>query len=185
MTNQNSREMELVYGKRPVAPLPNFEFYGCTLVPVGTLLYVQERAPVPVLAGELPGGKTFRGVTFPEMLAAIPQSAPQPSISAPNLNPDTPSHSLPDITAPQSTSQPAAAQAPQGAPAAGIPQTVLAEMKSAERLNDIYRDSSPEKPDAMATCDQRDVLMQKLATEGWCWNPHSTTFAEAWPRCAP
>src|SRR5581483_5602303 len=153
------------------------------LVPAGTLLYVQQRTPVPVVAGELPGGKTFRGVTFPDMLAPIPQDGPQSSALVPNSRPNLSGRSEPVDTG-QSASQ-LGATPPQSAPEAGIPPPVVAEMKNAERLNDICRGGSPESSDAMATCDQRDALMQKLATEGWCWNPHSTTFAEAWPRCSP
>jgi hypothetical protein len=64
MTHGQSR---LVDGN-PI-PSPNFEYYGCALIPSGTqMLFVTESGVGPIVRSKLPNGKTIRGLTLESMI---------------------------------------------------------------------------------------------------------------------
>ena len=67
LTNGRAAEIE-----GPPIPTPNFELYGCALLPIGTPMRqknVGSTVPgVPVVIARLPNGKTISGVTLPSMI---------------------------------------------------------------------------------------------------------------------
>ncbi|WP_248322042.1 hypothetical protein [Caballeronia sp. Sq4a] len=48
---------------------PRLADYGCVMVPTGTKLSVEKGNFVPVVSGRLADGRTFTGVTLPQMIA--------------------------------------------------------------------------------------------------------------------
>jgi hypothetical protein len=50
------------------APAPDFESYGCALLPPGTPIMLETGNAVPVVTAKLPNGTIIRGVTFPDMV---------------------------------------------------------------------------------------------------------------------
>jgi hypothetical protein len=50
------------------APVPNMAEFGCSFLPAGTPVTVEETDPVPVIRGEALLGVTVHGVTHPAMI---------------------------------------------------------------------------------------------------------------------
>lgn len=65
------RQATLIRGDNPGAE-PRPSDYGCTFVPIGTLMTAQNGNYVPVVSGVLADGRRFSGVTLPAMVGHQP-----------------------------------------------------------------------------------------------------------------
>jgi hypothetical protein len=53
-----------------------------------------------------------------------------------------------------------------------------------EELNHKCRGGSGDEPATMKACDERDAIVEKLKTKGWCWgHDGQVEFKKQWEKC--